>query len=74
MAEKEQSFLETIIRILHTSVGVVALGIAAWFLIWVSPFNPYGFGIFLVIGAVLLLIGIFGNRRDVFKTFFSSGV
>lgn len=70
MAKKEQGFWETIIRIVHISVGVVALGIAAWFLFWVSPFNPYGFGIFIVFGGVTLLIGIFGNRKEVFKSFF----
>jgi uncharacterized membrane protein len=74
MAEKEPGFWETIIRIVHISVGVAALDIAAWFLIWVSPFNSYSFGIFLIFATVLLLIGICGNRKEVFKAFFLPGV
>lgn len=74
MALKEQGFWETLIRIIHVGSGIGSLAISAWFFFAVSPFNPYGFGIFLTFGIILLIIGLCGNRKEVFKAFFSSGV
>ena len=74
MARKEKGIWETLIRIIYIGVGIGALAISAWFLFAVSPFNPYGFGIFLVVGIILLVTGIWGSRKDVFTTFFGAGV
>lgn len=74
MAANQRGFWETVLRIGHIMLGVAALSVSTWFLIAVSPFNPYGFGIFLIVGVVLLLIGLFGKKRSVFETFFISGL
>lgn len=45
--------------------GILCLGVSGWFLFFVSPFNPYGFWIFLVAGLVLLLSGLGARARDI---------
>lgn len=54
-------------RVFHVVIGLSLLGVAGWFLFYVSPFNPYGFFGFLVFAAVPLLIGFFGSRKTVFQ-------
>lgn len=75
MSEKQKmSIFVKLLRLVHICVGLICLGIAGWFLFWVSPFNAVGFGIFLVVGIILLLIGLRGTKRDILETFFMSGV
>ena len=66
MAGQRRTFLEMVARAIHVVAGVGCLGVAGWFLFFVSPFNHFGFWGFLLFGALLLLIGVFGPRKDVF--------
>jgi hypothetical protein len=51
-------------------IGLSLWGVAAWFWLAVSPFNPYGFFGFLVVGIIPLLAAFFGDRKDVFQLLF----
>lgn len=62
-----QSSGEIAARVFHVVIGLLLLGVAGWFLFYVSPFNPYGFFGFFVFGAVPLLVGFFGSRKTVFQ-------
>lgn len=66
MANQHRTFLEIVARAIHVLIGTGCLGVAGWFLFFVSPFNHFGFWGFLIVGVLLLLIGVFGARKDVF--------
>lgn len=57
---------EIVARVVHAAIGLYLIGVSLWFLFSVSPFNPYGFFGFLVIGAIPLGVALKGDRRTVF--------
>ena len=61
-------------RIIHVAIGLICLSVAAWFLLFVSPFNYYGFFGFFVAGALALIVGLFASRSVVFQLLFYGGV
>ena len=71
---KSQSRTEVIARLIHVSIGLVCLSVAAWFFLFVSPFNYYGFFGFLVVGSLALIVGLFASRSLVFELLFYGGV
>ena len=70
IATEPQSSGEMAARIFHVLAGLLLCSVAGWFMFFASPFNPYGFFGFLVFGAVLLFVGIFGSRKEVFQLLF----
>lgn len=64
MDQKQSTILDKFARAIHAIAGVLFFGIAVWFLLFVSSFNPYGFLGFLVAGLVLLIVGAGAKAKD----------
>jgi hypothetical protein len=65
MKQTQPTILEKLVRALYAIAGVLCLGVAVWFLFFVSPFNPYGFWGFAVAGVVLLIAGVGAKAKDI---------
>ena len=61
-----QSRSEAFVRLIHITIGLACTGVAGWFLLFVAPFNYYGFFGFAVLACIALAVGLFGDRRLVF--------
>ena len=61
-----QSRFEALVRLIHIAFGLAFLGVAGWFLLFVTPFNYYGFFGFGILALIALCVGVFADRRSVF--------
>ena len=66
----EQTTGELVVRAIHVVVALCLVGGSCWFLFFVSPFNPWGFFILLVIGLIPLSVALFGDRKTVYQLLF----
>jgi hypothetical protein len=64
---ERQTAGEIVIRIVHIAIGLILIGVAAWFGLITSPQNLYVFWGFLAIGALPLSVAFFGSRKTVFQ-------
>lgn len=64
MDQQQQSALDKFARLVYAIAGLLCVGVAVWFLLFVSPFNPYGFWGFLIAGLVLLIAGSGAKAKD----------
>jgi hypothetical protein len=65
MEQTRPTILDKLVRALYAIAGVLCLGVAAWFLLFVSPFNPYGFWGFAIAGLVLLIAAAGAKAKDI---------
>ena len=65
MEQKQPTTLDKVARLIYAIAGIHCLGVASWFLLFVSPFNPYGFWGFLVAGFVLLIVSFGASAKDI---------
>jgi hypothetical protein len=66
----EQTTGELAVRAIHIVIALCLVGVSCRFLFFVSPFNPWGFFIFLGIGLIPLSVAFFGDRKTVYQLLF----
>jgi hypothetical protein len=64
MSQKQATILDKLTRAIYAVAGARSIGVAVLFLLFISPFNPYGFWGFLVAGLVLLIAGVGAKAKD----------
>lgn len=65
MEQTKPTILDKLVRATYGIAGVLSIGVAIWFLFFVSPFNPYGFWGFVIAGLVLLIAGAGAKAKDI---------